>query len=163
MSQIKEFSFNSINKIYIDEDCNIWDDDLSEGSQKNDLVRNSSLQRNMEFNSFFKYDKSYSKINLRKPSIIEEKKFLQSNNTYSLNNCINSNMNTINNQRMSLKSEVSLLLKWLVNMNKYRRYSQPSSPISFNNQNNLHSENIKEDEQVLTMRKIEPSETIQLL
>ena len=91
MSQIKEFSFNSINKIYIDEDCNIWDDDLNEGSQKNDLVRNSTLQWNMEFNSFFKYDKSYSKINFRKPNIIEEKKFLQSDNTYSINNCINSN------------------------------------------------------------------------
>ena len=157
MNQVKEFSFKNLNQVFMEEECNVWEDDLSEESIKNEIVRKSSLHQNMETNSFSKYEKSYVKNNLMRSSSQNNYKELRlSDNMSSLMNGIRSEDDAERCQRIFLKDEVSLLLKALINSKKFQNDTELVSQISSNNHNSLKLENIKENEELVTMRQIEP-------
>ena len=157
MNQVKEFSFKSLNQDFMEEECNVWEDDLSEESMKNEIIRKSSLQQNMETNSFSKYEKSYVENNLMRFSTQNNyKESRLSDNMSSLMNGIWSEDDAERCQRIFLKDEVSLLLKALINSKKFQNDTELVSQISSNNHNRLKLENIKENEELVTMRQIKP-------
>ena len=159
MNQIKEFSFKNTISILGNEDCNIWDEDALEGERKNSSVRQSSLQQNMESNSFSKYDKTYKLNNIKKFKSHGDVAELRSVDQISLRNRdIHSENDTRIGQRMSLKDEVSLLLKELVTLKKNRKVSDPEPQISLNDHSLLEVNIIKEEDEFVTMRQIVPAE-----
>ena len=159
MNQIKEFSFKNISRNLWDEDWNVWDEDLLEGEVKNSSVRQSSLQQNMESNSFSKYDKTYKLNNIKKFKSHGDVAGRRSVDQISLwNRDIHSENDTRICQRISLKDEVSLLLKELVTLKKNRKESDPASPISLNGHSLLEVNIIKEEDEFVTMRQIVPAE-----
>ena len=158
MNQIEKIAFQNRNQILDDEDCNIWEDDLCEGKGKNSLVRQSSLQQNMESNSFSKFDKTYRLRNTKKFKSyedVEERKSI-GQITYS-NKDTRSKSNPREYQRISLKNEVNLLLKALIISKKNRKWSDPVSLFSLNNQCFFEDKNDQEVEEFVTMRQIEPA------
>ena len=61
-----EYTFRDIEAASDNECWNITDEDLSEGDRSPQQISESSLQKNMECNSFWKFDKSYKLRNSAK-------------------------------------------------------------------------------------------------
>ena len=150
MNQFKEFSFKNLNQTFMDEECNALVDDLSEGWLMNDLSRESSLQQNMEYNSFSKYDKSYWLCNFKnKNNQCAEVESTPHTQISSWKYKIKSEADEIRNwEKISLKEEVSLLLRKLVSLKKNSKDLKASDDIWSNNE--------LSNEVLVTMREIEP-------
>ena len=163
MNKKQQFSFRYTKNEIDDEDWNIWDIDLIEGERTNKQVRESSLQENMECNSFWKFDKSYGLRNQRKYS---------NNSDYSNNEANNLEQifhiqqelfhDNRDHTRLSLKDEVSILLKALVISKKNRKWSDVSSPFSSNIHTHLRDRDSDLYKVEITMMQIEPFEMIDM-
>ena len=113
----------------------------------------------MESNSFSKYDKTYKLSNFKKFKSHGDVAELRSVDQIPFwNHDFHSENDKRIGQRMSLKNEVSLLLKELVISKKNRKVSDPASPISLNVHSLIEEKNIKEDDKFVTVRQIEPAE-----
>ena len=154
MNQSFEFSFWYSQDKREDEDWNIWDNDLIEGERSHKQVRKSSLQENMECNSFWKFEKSYALRDQNKYWNDNDSSIKEVNQTAHIQQELHHD--NCNRARLSLKDEVSILLKALVISKKNRRYSDASWPISSDYQTHLRDKDDNLNEIDITMRQIEP-------
>ena len=163
MNQQLVFSFWYSQDKYNDEDWNIWDSDLIEGERSHKQVKESSLQENMECNPFWKFDKSYALRDQNKYRNDSDSSINEVNRTDQISH-IKQELHNDNcsHARLSLKDEVSILLKALVISKKNRKYSDASSPFSSDYQTKLRDKDGGVNEIDITMRQIEPYEVINI-
>ena len=156
----QEYNLYSFENEFEDDECNIWDEVLNEDVQSHEVLRQLSLESNMDCNSFSKFDKSYAKRNNKKYKSqgdmqIKEAKLLNQNWSQISVECFDANENLSKlqlesefsnniimqsissdnahniNGANSLKAEVSMLLKVLANSRRNRQFSNTLNP-SFN-------------------------------
>ena len=192
MSEVIEFTFRNVEDEFDDEDWNISEDILSEGNKSPEQVRNLQVEGNMQHNSFFKYDKAYCLRNIKKfkshgdekeqeiklrklvpnqikvecldsndqllwnklESEVEEKRRKQSIHSENLEKA---------RERKSLKNEVSMLLRALINCKKNRKNSEPSELLSSDLQSSIKVENKMWSDELVTMRQVDPLESSKII
>ena len=159
-----EYTFRDIEAASDNECWNITDEDLSEGDRSPQQISESSLQKNMECNSFWKFDKSYKLRNSSKQKVFDEvvndfKSVAQQSKSCKL--CTIHDSKTRSIGTWSLKEEVSILLRTLVNLKKKNiNNSDASTPGWANLKIFANAECKGSSDMEITMRQIEKFEVI---
>ena len=182
----QEYNLFSFENEFDDDECNIWDEVLNEDVQSHEVLRQLSLESNMDCNSFSKFDKSYAKRNNKKYKSqgdmqIKEAKLLDQNWSQISVECFDNNedqsklhlepgfvnnirklsINSDNahrvNGRNSLKDEVSMLLKVLANSRRNHQNSNTLYPSSSYIPSCMKSEAKSIPDALVTMRDVQPA------
>ena len=131
---------------------------ISQASQRIFIARKYGVQP-----FFWKFDKSYALRDQNKYRNDSDSSINEVNRTDQISH-IKQELHNDNcsHARLSLKDEVSILLKALVISKKNRKYSDASSPFSSDYQTKLRDKDGGVNEIDITMRQIEPYEVINI-